>query len=92
MNIQLGQILKKLRKQQNLNQQEVANYLFVSRPTYIRYERNLVETPLSKLFALSSLYNFDMVDLVKLIDSCRPIEDLDTMLADIDPDISFRRS
>lgn len=92
MTIQLGQILKKLRKQQNLNQQEVANYLFVSRPTYIRYERNLVETPLSKLFALASLYNFDMVDLVKLIDSCRPIDDLDNMIADIEPDISFRRS
>jgi transcriptional regulator with XRE-family HTH domain len=69
MNLELGQILKKLRKDHSLKQQDVANFLCISRPTYIRYERDEVETPLSKLFELADFYQFDIVDLVKLIEN-----------------------
>lgn len=71
MNLEIGQILKDLRKCHNLKQQYVASILCVSRPTYVRYELNEVETPLSKLFGLARLYQFDIVDLIRLIESNR---------------------
>ncbi|WP_169306827.1 helix-turn-helix domain-containing protein [Pedobacter polaris] len=64
MKIQFGYILKDLRKSKNLSQQELANYLCISRPTYLRFEKNLVEAPLSKLFELSELYQLDVVKLI----------------------------
>ncbi len=68
MNLELGQIIKRLRKTNNLKQQSVADYLCISRPTYIRYERNEVEMPLSKLFDLALLYDFEITVLIKLIE------------------------
>ena len=80
MHFELGQILRKLRKEQHLKQQEVANFLFISRPTYIRYEKDEVEMPLSKLFELSSLYGCDISDLVKLIDEMIPRDHLNHII------------
>jgi len=68
MNLELGQIIKKLRKINDLKQQSVADYLCISRPTYIRYERNEVEMPLSKLFDLASLYDLEIIVLIRLIE------------------------
>ena len=82
MNLAIGQILKKLRKNQHLKQQDVADYLFISRPTYIRYERDEVEPPLSTLFELASLYQFEITDLVKLIDEIIPRDDLNRIILD----------
>ena len=69
MNLAIGRILKKLRKEQRLKQQYLADYLFVSRPTYVRYESDIVEMPLSKLFELSLLYRIDIADLIRLINA-----------------------
>jgi transcriptional regulator with XRE-family HTH domain len=67
MKLDLGSVIKSQRKKHHYKQQLVADYLFVSRPTYVRYERNQVEMPLSKLFELALLYNMQVTALVKLI-------------------------
>ncbi|WP_316765948.1 helix-turn-helix transcriptional regulator [Pedobacter frigiditerrae] len=68
MEIEIGNVLKKLRKKQKVNQADVAKYLLISRPTYLRYENNKIEIPLSKLFKLADYYEINFVELMKLIE------------------------
>lgn len=64
MKIQFGYILKELRKSRNLNQQDLANHLCISRPTYLRFENDIIEAPLSKLLELTKFYKVDVVKMV----------------------------
>ncbi|RZK60253.1 MAG: XRE family transcriptional regulator [Pedobacter sp.] len=68
MEIEIGNVLKNLRKKQGANQAAVAEYLLISRPTYLRYEQNKIEIPLSKLFKLADYYKIDLAELIKLIE------------------------
>ena len=68
MKIEIGSILKRLRKKQKINQADLARILSISRPTYLRYEKNSIEIPLSKLFELAKFYQLDIADLVRLIE------------------------
>lgn len=65
MQVHFGKVLRRFRKEQKLNQQKVADHLFVSRPTYNRYEQDIVEIPISKLFALAVILNFDPIELLR---------------------------
>lgn len=66
--MEIGCILKRLRKKQRINQADLAKYLLVSRPTYLRYEQNTIEIPLSKLFEVAKFYKLDIVELIRLIE------------------------
>ncbi|TCC91697.1 XRE family transcriptional regulator [Pedobacter frigiditerrae] len=68
MKIEIGSILKKFRKKHKVNQADLAKYLLISRPTYLRYEQNTIEIPLSKLFEVAKFYNVDIIDLIRLIE------------------------
>jgi len=76
MKIEIGSILKKLRKKQKVNQADLAKYLLISRPTYLRYEQNTIEIPLSKLFEVAKFYKVDIVDLIRLIEIEKNKKDL----------------
>ena len=68
MKIEIGCVIKMLRKKQKVNQAELAKYLLISRPTYLRYENNKIEIPLSKLFKLADYYKINFMELMKLIE------------------------
>ncbi|MCQ2387885.1 MAG: helix-turn-helix transcriptional regulator [Clostridia bacterium] len=46
-----------LRKQNNLTQREVANYLSISQPSYIRYEKGTSQPNLENLVKLADLFD-----------------------------------
>lgn len=58
------QNLKKLRNEQGFSQQEVANYIRVSRPTYIAIEQGDRELTVSELQKLAELFNTTLEGLV----------------------------
>jgi len=64
MKILAGNTLKNLRKQHRFSQIQLANFLMISRPTYERYERDIVEIPLSKLCAIAKLYQIEPTELI----------------------------
>ncbi len=67
MQMNIGKVLKAIRKSKQLNQHQVANHLLVSRPTYLRYEHNLTEIPFTKLVLLAELYDFEPIDFMRFI-------------------------
>ena len=50
-------IIRDLREDNDLTQQEVANYLGTSQTMYARYERGANELPIRHLIKLCQLYN-----------------------------------
>jgi len=50
-------IIKDLREDNDLTQQDVANYLGTSQTMYARYERGANEMPIRHLIKLCELYN-----------------------------------
>ncbi|MCR8561064.1 helix-turn-helix domain-containing protein [Mucilaginibacter sp. BJC16-A38] len=83
MKIPIGHILKFLRKKNNLSQNIIAEYLVVSRQTYVRYELNIVELTVSQIFLIGSFYNLDIKELIFIIekrDDIRNFHHLDQML------------
>ena len=60
----LGENLKKLRKKQGLSQQNVADFLFISRSTYTKYEIGAAFTPIPVLIKLAVLYETDVNSLL----------------------------
>ncbi|MDQ7948945.1 MAG: helix-turn-helix transcriptional regulator [Pedobacter sp.] len=67
MNILPGEILYFLRKEYRFTAKYVSDYLSVSRPTYERYEKNIVEIPLSKICRLANLYHIEQMELLRRI-------------------------
>ena len=51
-----GQIMRELREDNDLTQQEVADYLGTSQTMYARYERGANELPLRHLIRLCEYY------------------------------------
>lgn len=52
----VGKRLKELRKEQNMTQQDVADYLKIDRSNYSKYENGKLELNLSMLASLAELY------------------------------------
>ena len=50
-------IIKNLREDHDLTQQQIANYLGTSQTMYARYERGANELPIRHLMRLADLYN-----------------------------------
>ena len=55
--INIGKKLKELRKENNYTQQNVADFLCVSRVVYNRYENNQREIPIEIVCSLADLYH-----------------------------------
>ena len=72
--------LTKIRKLNNKSQQEVADYLGISRPMYSFYESGRSKTPNTVIAKLADYYNVPVdvitgkIDLKKTINSIEPIE------------------
>jgi len=49
--------LLELRKQHNMTQRDVANYLSIAQPSYIRYENGTAEPTLDNLVRLADLFD-----------------------------------
>lgn len=54
---QVGKRLRELRKEQNLTQQDVADYLKIDRSNYSKYELGKLELNLTMLATLAKYYN-----------------------------------
>lgn len=67
MSIIFKNVLVQLRKSKGCTQQHVASSVLVSRPTYIGWERNVGDLPLSKLLLLADFYELSMSDFITLI-------------------------
>lgn len=49
--------IRELREDNDLTQQEVADYLHMKQPQYFRYEKGTRDVPSDVLIALAKLYN-----------------------------------
>ena len=61
--------IKDLREDNNKTQQQIADYIHVSQPTYSRYENGELDIPSSALIKLSVLYNTSVDYLLGLTDN-----------------------
>ncbi len=57
-----------LRNDNDLTQQQVADYLMCNRQVYARYERGIREIPISMLIKLADLYNTSVDYIVNRTD------------------------
>lgn len=64
----LGKELKRLRKEKNFSQEEVAERLHVIRQTYSHYETGRVQPPVKKLYELAMLYETPITELLNYMD------------------------
>ncbi|MBC9911132.1 helix-turn-helix transcriptional regulator [Chitinophaga varians] len=67
MKINYKSTLSWLRKRKCYTQQQVADYVHVSRPTYVSWEQNTGDLPLSKMMLLAQLYEMTLTQFVNLI-------------------------
>ncbi|NSL89238.1 helix-turn-helix transcriptional regulator [Chitinophaga sp. Mgbs1] len=67
MKINYSSTLSWLRKRKCYTQQQVADYVHVSRPTYVSWEQNTGDLPLSKMVLLAQLYELSLTQFVNLI-------------------------
>ena len=63
-----------LRVDNDLTQQQVADYLMCNRQVYARYERGLREIPVSMLIKLADLYKTSVDYIVGRTDNPKPIK------------------
>ncbi|MBS7298733.1 MAG: helix-turn-helix transcriptional regulator [Eubacteriales bacterium] len=63
-----------LRIDNDMTQQQVADYLTCNRQVYSRYERGIREIPVSMLIKLADLYNTSVDYIVGRTDNQKPIE------------------
>ena len=64
----LGKELKRLRKERNFTQEEIAEHLHITRQTYSHYETGRIQPSISILLVLKTLYNVPLSDLLKYMD------------------------
>lgn len=62
-----GKVLIELRKTKNVSQKEVAEALAISRPTYISWESDCGDLPISKLILLSVYYEISVHIIIQMI-------------------------
>ncbi|MCR4692334.1 MAG: helix-turn-helix domain-containing protein [Firmicutes bacterium] len=58
--------LYELRTDNDLTQQQIADYLVCNRQVYARYERGIREIPVSMLIKLAKLYNVSIDYILEL--------------------------
>lgn len=63
-----------LRTDNDLTQQQVADYLLCNRQVYARYERGLREIPVSMLIKLADLYKTSIDYILDRTDNPNPIK------------------
>lgn len=68
MKINTGKTISQLRKSHNLTQQQIADILNVSRPTYTAWEKNSGEISLSKILCLLKIYKVQFSDFIRLLE------------------------
>lgn len=56
-----------LRKEKGSSQKELADALAVSRPTYVSWENDSGDLPITKLFLLSKFYKISINKLINMI-------------------------
>lgn len=66
MKTEIGSALKKLRKNENFTQQEIADYLGIGRTMYRRYETGEIEIPIHHLKRLCLLYHVSSDSIIGL--------------------------
>jgi transcriptional regulator with XRE-family HTH domain len=64
----IPKLLFKLRKEKQWTQQQLADRLFVSRQTYVAWEKGYSEITLAKFLLLSSIYEHDIIAIVLELD------------------------
>jgi transcriptional regulator with XRE-family HTH domain len=64
MNKRLGKTLKRFRLKSGLTQQEVAELLSVSRPTYIKWENDFGSPSFLQVYILIRTYNITFDDFI----------------------------
>lgn len=64
--------LKDMREDQDLSQQQVADYLGMKQPQYNRYERGLRDIPTDVLIRLAQLYKTSVDYLLGLTNDSKP--------------------
>lgn len=64
--------LRDLREDNDLSQQEVANYLSMKQPQYSRYERGLRDLPTDVLIQLAQLYKTSTDYILGLTNNSKP--------------------
>lgn len=69
--------LKRIRTEKFLTQQEMADLLFVSKPTYVSWERDIGKLPLGKFARITTILNLSTNIIFEFI-SCPKIDGLNT--------------
>ena len=72
MNNKFSENLKKIRKDNNLTQDDVAKYLHVKQNTYSQYENEQRQLPITCLIALAKLYKTSTDYILGLTDNKNP--------------------
>lgn len=69
----IGYKIKNLRERHNITQDELAEYLGVTRQTLIRWEKGISEPSLSYLYEISAYFNINLSDIVddKLLENVK---------------------
>ena len=77
-NYKFGKLLKEIRKNNNINQEELANLSFINVKTISNMENGKVDIDLDKLEILSEIFNVDLVEryLYLLLDDSQQIDKL----------------
>lgn len=66
--------IKALREDNDLTQQQMANFLHISQATYSRYETGDLDLPSAVLIKLAAFYNVSIDYLVGRTDNPKPYE------------------
>lgn len=66
--MKIGEALKELRLNHEMTQQQVADHLNVSQVTYNRYENNVREPSLEKIYEICRLYKINLLIFFAMLD------------------------
>lgn len=68
MKINTGKTLSYLRKSHNLTQQQIADLINVSRPTYTNWEKDSGEISLTKILILLKYFQIGFLDFIHMLE------------------------
>ena len=61
----VGENIRRKRKENNLTQRQLADYLKICESSVSKYEKGTTDIPLSKLSELSKIFNVSIVELLE---------------------------